>query len=149
MGFREGVGLGKGGSGISEPIALNVSCGRAGLGVIEEKRREKAEMHDARKVHETSLRESFLDNQKRSFETNQLTRDLRKAQKACEQLDLACGITQSDLWTSQDDLASSNEGRDQRQEVVPFVCVCVRALVLCVEIGECSVRLAPSSRAQR
>jgi hypothetical protein len=99
MGFREGSGLGKDGSGRAEPIAIGIGNGRLGLGVMEEKRRELEEAFQNQKRTETSLRESFLDSKKRTFETSKVLRDLEKAQKACEELDVANGILQSDLWT--------------------------------------------------
>ncbi len=113
MGFREGSGLGKDGSGRAEPIAIGIGNGRLGLGVMEEKRRELEEAFQNQKRTETSLRESFLDSKKRTFETSKVLRDLEKAQKACEELDVASGILQSDLWTER----GTQEGQGPTQDV--------------------------------
>jgi hypothetical protein len=67
---------------------------------MEEKRRELEEAFQNQKRTEISLKESFLDNKKRTFETSKLLRDLEKAQKACEELDVANGILQSELWAA-------------------------------------------------
>ena len=98
MGFREGSGLGKDGLGISEPISIGLGNGRLGLGVMEEKRRAAQDALQMQKQQERSLRESFLDNRKKTFEVTKVLRDLEKAQKACEELDVACGIESSEFW---------------------------------------------------
>ncbi len=113
MGFREGSGLGKDGSGRAEPVSIGIGNGRLGLGVMEEKRRELEEAFQNQKRAETSLRESFLDSKKRTFETSKVLRDLEKAQKACEELDVASGILQSDLWTDR----TTQEGQGPSQDV--------------------------------
>ena len=102
MGFQEGSGLGKDGSGRSEPISIGIGNGRVGLGVLEEKRRAALEASALQKQQESGLRETFLDLRKRGFEVTKVTRELEKAQKACEELDVAAGILESELWASRD-----------------------------------------------
>jgi hypothetical protein len=82
-----------------------------GLGIMEEKRRAAQEALKMQKQQENCLRESFFDAKKRNFEVTKILKDLEKAQKACEELDVACGIENSELWAPR----LTEEGESQKQ----------------------------------
>lgn len=100
MGYKAGQGLGKEGAGRVEPIPLNIKMGREGIGMEEVKKR-KAEEDLQRYRHKVQLTEQ---NEKRSVEDyrvrvrtereeKKIESDLRKSQRACEQLDSQKGVT--------------------------------------------------------
>jgi hypothetical protein len=93
MGFR-GAGLGKDGTGRTEPLPIAIAKGRAGLGVQERKRREAQVALSAQQGRESS----FLDAQRRAFEVSRLQRELAQALSACRELDAASGAPRSAWW---------------------------------------------------
>uniref|UniRef100_A0A4W3GEY8 G patch domain-containing protein 11 n=1 Tax=Callorhinchus milii TaxID=7868 RepID=A0A4W3GEY8_CALMI len=121
MGYKEGHGLGKTGKGIVEPIPLQIKTGRAGIGHEEaEKRRAEERMEYSRrrfqvkKEFEEQRFSQYRQQIKKKQEQLQLEGDLRKSQRACEQLDTQKGIDAPELawyW-----LAASTEDDDEEEE---------------------------------
>ncbi|XP_044265718.1 G patch domain-containing protein 11 [Tribolium madens] len=88
MGFKQGQGLGKSQSGITEPIKIEFKSGKSGVGL---------ENHFKEKVTKKKLyKEETLEKKMDAFHTNiknkqaqkLLCKDFVKAQRACEDLDL-------------------------------------------------------------
>ncbi|XP_053159280.1 G patch domain-containing protein 11 isoform X1 [Hemicordylus capensis] len=99
MGYKSGQPLGKSGSGIVEPIPLNITTGRSGLGHEEVKKRKAEENLEnyRRKMHmkiqsEKQTADLFKMRMKTKREQLQVKRDLEKSQKACQQLDMQKGL---------------------------------------------------------
>ncbi|KAM9063274.1 G patch domain-containing protein 11 [Sarcophilus harrisii] len=99
MGYKSGQALGKSGSGIVEPIPLNIKTGRSGIGhetLIKRKAEEELENYQ-RKIHlrkqtEEKAADQFRLRLKSKKEELKLESDLKRSQRACHQLD-----TQKDI----------------------------------------------------
>nr|XP_020658500.1 G patch domain-containing protein 11 [Pogona vitticeps] len=106
MGYRSGQPLGKSGKGITEPIPLNITTGRSGLGHEEVRKRKAAENLESyrRKMHmknqmEKQTADLFKLRLKTEQEQRQIKRDLVKSQKACQQLDVQKGLEcPKEIW---------------------------------------------------
>lgn len=106
MGYKAGQGLGKEGAGRVEPVPLNIKTDRGGIGMEEVKKRKADEelQNYRRKVHmkqhlEKKSIEDFRVRKRTEREERQTQGDLRKSQRACEQLDNQKGITvPRDCW---------------------------------------------------
>ncbi|XP_031449126.1 G patch domain-containing protein 11 isoform X2 [Phasianus colchicus] len=95
MGYKSGQALGKSGEGIVEPIPLNIKTGRSGLGHEEFKKRKAEEKLEnyRKKIHmKKQANEQAADQFRIRFKNKQEERkmegDLRKSQRACQQLDI-------------------------------------------------------------
>uniref|UniRef100_A0A8C2P8E3 G patch domain-containing protein 11 n=1 Tax=Capra hircus TaxID=9925 RepID=A0A8C2P8E3_CAPHI len=94
MGYKSGQALGKSGDGIVEPIPLNVKTGKSGIGhetLLKRKAEEKLESY-RRKIHmksqaEEKAAEQFRIRLKNKQDEMKLEGDLRRSQRACQQLD--------------------------------------------------------------
>ncbi|KAJ8248011.1 hypothetical protein GJAV_G00237150 [Gymnothorax javanicus] len=100
MGYKAGQGLGKDGGGRVEPIPLNIKTDRGGIGIEEVKKRKAEEMleHGRRKVQVKQLAErqsleDFRARMRTEREERQAEGDLRRSQRACEQLDCQKSIS--------------------------------------------------------
>nr|XP_044993494.1 G patch domain-containing protein 11 [Jaculus jaculus]XP_044993495.1 G patch domain-containing protein 11 [Jaculus jaculus]XP_044993496.1 G patch domain-containing protein 11 [Jaculus jaculus]XP_044993497.1 G patch domain-containing protein 11 [Jaculus jaculus]XP_045009830.1 G patch domain-containing protein 11 [Jaculus jaculus] len=94
MGYKSGQALGKSGGGIVEPIPLHVKTGKSGIGhesLLKRKAEEKLENH-RRKMHMRNqaaerATEDFRMRLKNKQDEMRLEGDLRRSQRACQQLD--------------------------------------------------------------
>lgn len=94
MGYKSGQALGKSGAGIVEPIPLNVKTGKSGIGhesLLKRKAEERLENYK-RKIHmknqnEEKAAEQFRMRLKNKQDEMRLEGDLRRSQRACQQLD--------------------------------------------------------------
>ncbi|KAB1267374.1 G patch domain-containing protein 11 [Camelus dromedarius] len=94
MGYKSGQALGKSGDGIVEPIPLNVKTGKSGIGheaLLKRKAEEKLESY-RKKIHmrnqaEEKAAEQFRMRLKNKQDEVKLEGDLRRSQRACQQLD--------------------------------------------------------------
>ncbi|XP_007521077.1 G patch domain-containing protein 11 isoform X2 [Erinaceus europaeus] len=94
MGYKSGQALGKSGDGIVEPIPLNLKTGKSGIGheaLLKRKAEEKLESY-RRKIHmkkqaEEEAAEQFRMRLKTKQDEMKLEGDLRRSQRACQQLD--------------------------------------------------------------
>ncbi|XP_070772374.1 G patch domain-containing protein 11 isoform X1 [Enoplosus armatus] len=100
MGYKAGQGLGKKGAGRVDPIPLNVKTGRGGIGMEEVKKRKAEEELEhyqqkvrAKQQNETKSLEDFRSRVRTEREERKIEGDLRRSQRACEQLDSQKGIT--------------------------------------------------------
>ncbi|XP_028975610.1 G patch domain-containing protein 11 isoform X1 [Esox lucius] len=100
MGYKAGQGLGKQGAGRVEPIPLNIKTDRGGIGMEGVKKRKAQEQleHYCQKVrakqqHEKQSLEDFRVRIRTEREELKIEGDLRRSQKACEQLDSQKGVT--------------------------------------------------------
>ncbi|XP_066474201.1 G patch domain-containing protein 11 [Tiliqua scincoides] len=106
MGYKSGQPLGKSGSGIVEPIPLNITTGRSGLGHEEVKKRKAEEKLEnyRRKIHnqkqtERQTADLFKMRMRTKREEQQVNWDLEKSQKACQQLDMQKGLKlPKEIW---------------------------------------------------
>ncbi|KAJ8360049.1 hypothetical protein SKAU_G00165740 [Synaphobranchus kaupii] len=94
MGYKAGQGLGKDGAGRVEPIPLNIKTDRGGIGIEEVKKRKAEEKleHYRRKVQvkrhaEKQSLENYRARMRTEKDERQSEGDLRRSQRACEQLD--------------------------------------------------------------
>ncbi|XP_061847136.1 G patch domain-containing protein 11 isoform X3 [Colius striatus] len=95
MGYKSGQALGKSGGGIVEPIPLNIKTGRSGLGHEELKKRKAEEklenyrqkLHMKKQANEQAA-DQFRVRFKNKQEERKVEGDLRKSQRACQQLDM-------------------------------------------------------------
>ncbi|KAF8797294.1 G patch domain-containing protein 11-like [Argiope bruennichi] len=106
MGYKPGMKLGPekrsdSGSGLIEPIKIEVKTNRKGLGREDEIRRRIEEREERRQklkvYHEQetkAMTEEFRERMKSKIDDRRLMKDLRKCQKTCEQLDVENGITE-------------------------------------------------------
>ncbi|XP_072532902.1 G patch domain-containing protein 11 isoform X2 [Salminus brasiliensis] len=133
MGYKAGQGLGKAGAGRVEPIPLNIKTDRGGIGMEElKKRKAEEEMENYRKKVQVKQQmekrnlEDFRDRKRTEREKQQAEGDLRKSQRACEQLDSQKGISvPKDIWywpevindEAEDTEESSTDGSDEEEEL--------------------------------
>ncbi|KAM9847746.1 G patch domain-containing protein 11 [Aulostomus maculatus] len=99
MGYKAGQGLGKEGAGRVDPIPLNIKTDRGGIGMEGVKKRKAEEELEqyrqkaqARQQRETRSLEDFRSRVKTEREERKIEGDLRRSQRACEQLDSQKGI---------------------------------------------------------
>uniref|UniRef100_A0A3B3DWQ6 G patch domain-containing protein 11 n=1 Tax=Oryzias melastigma TaxID=30732 RepID=A0A3B3DWQ6_ORYME len=104
MGYKAGQGLGKGGAGRVDPIPLNIKTDREGIGMEEVKKRKADEEleHYRRKIrakqeNESKSLEDFRSRVRTEREEKKIEGDLRRSQRACEQLD-TCRIAQYNIY---------------------------------------------------
>ncbi|XP_061545225.1 G patch domain-containing protein 11 isoform X2 [Phycodurus eques] len=100
MGYKAGQGLGKEGAGRVDPIPLNIKTDRGGIGMEEAKKRKSEEELEQyrKKIHakqhnETKSLADFRSRVRTEREERKIEGDLRRSQRACEQLDSQKGIT--------------------------------------------------------
>ncbi|XP_077350699.1 G patch domain-containing protein 11 [Festucalex cinctus] len=100
MGYKAGQGLGKEGAGRVDPIPLNIKTDRGGIGMeVAKKRKAEEELEQYRKKvqakqqNETKSLEDFRSRVRTEREERKIEGDLRRSQRACEQLDSQKGIT--------------------------------------------------------
>lgn len=100
MGYKAGQGLGKEGAGRVDPIPLNIKTDRGGIGMEEMKKRKAEEELEhyrqkvrAKQQNETKSLEDFRSRVRTEREERKIDGDLRRSQRACEQLDSQKGIT--------------------------------------------------------
>ncbi|XP_054653933.1 G patch domain-containing protein 11 isoform X2 [Dunckerocampus dactyliophorus] len=100
MGYKAGQGLGKQGAGRVDPIPLNIKTDRGGIGMEEAKKRKAEEELEqyrkkvqAKQQNETKSLEDFRSRVRTEREERKIEGDLRRSQRACEQLDSQKGIT--------------------------------------------------------
>jgi len=105
MGFKSGMGLGKKGQGISEPIPLQIKQGRKGLGKeIDEDDRKKRYMEaqvikfKRRKIDEEKIKGEFKTRMRDKHNERQSQSDLYKSQKACHHLDSLKKLEAKYIW---------------------------------------------------
>ncbi|XP_038628471.1 G patch domain-containing protein 11 [Tachyglossus aculeatus] len=126
MGYKSGQALGKHGDGIVEPIPLNIKTGRSGIGheaLVKRKAEEELENY-RRKVHmKNQAEEKAADQFRMRFKSKQeelkLEGDLRRSQRACQQLD-----TQKDIevprepwyWTVPEKEEQENEEEEEKEK---------------------------------
>ncbi|XP_066536019.1 G patch domain-containing protein 11 isoform X2 [Hoplias malabaricus] len=137
MGYVAGQGLGKEGAGRIEPIPLKVKTDKGGIGMEELKKRkaeEKLENYhrklQVKKQTEKKSLDEFRDRKKTEREKRQIEGDLRKSQRACEQLDIQKGIlVPKDSWNwpegfnheTEQNEDSNTEGIEDKEELTPLV----------------------------
>lgn len=134
MGFKQGMGLGKEGTGRAEPIPLTIKADRGGLGreMLLKRQREvkealKHEMAKKRMKTEEKQRDSFRRHMSGKFAERQTSSDLYKSQKACEQLDKSKDLPCVEKWfwpeekTKEDDDEEEDkeEEDDEEEELEP------------------------------
>ncbi|XP_071759507.1 G patch domain-containing protein 11 [Centroberyx gerrardi] len=100
MGYKAGQGLGKEGAGRVDPIPLNIKTDRGGIGLEEVKKRKAEEELEhyrqkvrAKQQNETKSMEDFRVRVRTEREERKIEGDLRRSQRACEQLDSQKRIT--------------------------------------------------------
>uniref|UniRef100_A0A4W5JM10 G patch domain-containing protein 11 n=1 Tax=Hucho hucho TaxID=62062 RepID=A0A4W5JM10_9TELE len=99
MGYKAGQGLGKQGAGRVEPIPLNIKTDRGGIGMEGVKKRKAEEELEhyrqkarAKQQNEKQSLEDFRVRMRTEREEQKIEGDLRRSQKACEQLDSQKGV---------------------------------------------------------
>ncbi|KAK2824098.1 hypothetical protein Q5P01_021273 [Channa striata] len=126
MGYKAGQGLGKQGAGRVDPIPLNIKTDRGGIGMEEmKKRKAEEELENYRqKVHakqqnETKSLQDFRSRVRTEREERKIEGDLRRSQRACEQLDSQKGITvprEDWYWPKADVDDEADEFKEEEEE---------------------------------
>lgn len=136
MGYKAGQGLGKQGAGRVDPIPLNIKTDRGGIGMEEMKKRKAEEELEhyrqkvrAKQQNETKSLEDFRSRVRTEREERKIEGDLRRSQRACEQLDSQKGITvprEDWYWPKansdeeEDDLKEEEEDEEEVTELTSF-----------------------------
>ncbi|KAF6103530.1 G-patch domain containing 11 [Phyllostomus discolor] len=126
MGYKSGQALGKSGDGIVEPIPLNVKTGKSGIGheaLLKRKAEEKLESY-RRKIHmkhqaEENAAEQFRMRLKNKQDEMKLEGDLRRSQRACQQLDTQKNIQvprEAWYWLKLEEEAEEEEKEEDEQD---------------------------------
>lgn len=124
MGYKSGQALGKSGDGIVEPIPLNVKTGKSGLGhesLLKRKAEERLENYK-RKIHmknqnEAVATEQFRMRLKNKQDEMRLEGDLRRSQRACQQLDAQKNIqVPRETWYWLKPEEETEEEEEQKEE---------------------------------
>ncbi|KAL6050800.1 hypothetical protein STEG23_015338 [Scotinomys teguina] len=126
MGYKSGQALGKSGDGIVEPIPLNVKTGKSGLGhesLLKRKAEERLENY-RRKIHtinqnEEKAAEQFRMRMKSKQDEMRLEGDLRRSQRACQQLDTQKNIQvprEAWYWIRPEEETEEEEEEEQEED---------------------------------
>ncbi|XP_045436475.1 LOW QUALITY PROTEIN: G patch domain-containing protein 11 [Pipistrellus kuhlii] len=126
MGYKSGQALGKSGDGIVEPIPLNVKTGKSGIGhetLLKRKAEEKLESY-RRKIHmknkaEENAAEQFRMRLKSKQDEMKLEGDLRRSQRACQQLDTQKNIQvprEAWYWLKLEEETEEEEEEENKQD---------------------------------
>ncbi|KAK7278840.1 hypothetical protein RJT34_23878 [Clitoria ternatea] len=90
MGYTPGSALGKEGSGMAEPVGLEIRRSRAGVGSVDprkEKRKKEEIMMDRKRRKEEDLMEEFGTRQKSQWQSRRVIINYNKAKAALDQLE--------------------------------------------------------------
>ncbi|XP_012971482.1 G patch domain-containing protein 11 isoform X2 [Mesocricetus auratus] len=126
MGYKSGQALGKSGDGIVEPIPLHVKTGKSGLGhesLLKRKAEERLENY-RRKIHmknqnEAKAAEQFRMRLKNKQDEMRLEGDLRRSQRACQQLDTQKNIQvprEAWYWLRPEEETEEEEEEEQDED---------------------------------
>eukprot|EP00611_Tribonema_gayanum_P002601 TRINITY_DN11953_c0_g1_i1.p1 TRINITY_DN11953_c0_g1~~TRINITY_DN11953_c0_g1_i1.p1 ORF type:complete len:317 (-),score=113.61 TRINITY_DN11953_c0_g1_i1:196-1146(-) len=123
LGWKRDAGLGKGGAGITAPIAAAVKQNRSGLGHESkaEARRAAAkaaaaEREQRARAQELAARKEFRSSMSGQFAARRLAADLTQAQRLVEQMDVATGVSgRTPLWPPEPEVEveAGDDGADQ------------------------------------
>lgn len=110
MGYQQGEGLGKDGSGIKEPIQVKLKYDKLGIGheEAEKKQQEEKEYEKnlrtiRRQLYYNQRKEQYQNHMKERQNTRYLSKDIRQAQSAIEMLDEDHGRPRNPLLLSNDE----------------------------------------------
>eukprot|EP00794_Sanderia_malayensis_P020365 gene20364-22374_t len=124
MGFKHGSGLGKHGTGRSEPVPLEIKSDRRGLGreamIKKRKQMQESFLEQAskrRKKLEEQLQGDFKSRIKGKFMDKQIEIDVRRSQKACGQLDNAKNLEALKDWFWPKFKTSEEESKENEEEI--------------------------------
>lgn len=141
MGYKSGQALGKSGDGIVEPIPINVKTGKSGIGhesLLKRKAEERLENY-RRKIHmknqnEEKAAEQFRMRLKSKQDELRLEGDLRRSQRACQQLDAQKNIQvprEAWYWIRPEEETEEEEEEEQDEDEYTSedLSVCLGAIV--------------------
>ncbi|XP_003976175.1 G patch domain-containing protein 11 [Takifugu rubripes] len=127
MGYKSGQGLGKQGAGRVDPIPLNIKTDRGGLGMEEMKKRKAEEEleHYRQKIRakqhfETRSLENFRTRVRTEREERKVEGDLRRSQRACEQLDSqkSIAVPREDWYWPKTESNDEEDVQDEEEQEV-------------------------------
>ncbi|XP_009182258.2 G patch domain-containing protein 11 isoform X1 [Papio anubis] len=150
MGYKSGQALGKSGGGIVEPIPLNIKTGKSGIGheaSLKRKAEEKLESY-RKKIHmknqaEEKAAEQFRMRLKNKQDEMKLEGDLRRSQRACQQLDAQKNIqVPREAWywlrleeeTEEDEEEKEQDEEEYKSEDLS-VCFGTISFIGCLSLG--------------
>uniref|UniRef100_A0A8D3ADV4 G patch domain-containing protein 11 n=2 Tax=Scophthalmus maximus TaxID=52904 RepID=A0A8D3ADV4_SCOMX len=125
MGYKAGQGLGRQGAGRVDPIPLNIKTDRGGIGMEEVKKRKAEEELEhyrqkvrAKQQNETRTLEDFRSRVRTEREERKIEGDLRRSQRACEQLDSQKSITipREDWYWPKADVDEEEDSNEEEEE---------------------------------
>ncbi|KAM3863363.1 G patch domain-containing protein 11 [Diretmus argenteus] len=125
MGYKAGQGLGKKGAGRVEPIPLNIKTDRGGIGLEEVKKRKAEEELEhyrqkvrAKQQNESKSLEDFRVRVRTEREERKIEGDLRRSQRACEQLDSQKSITvpREDWYWPKPETEEEEDDKEKQEE---------------------------------
>lgn len=127
MGYKPGMVIGKKGTGMAEPVPIEIKTDRGGLGREAENKRKQTEMHAMRasmaakrQRMEVKQKESFLQHMSDRFASKTTEKDLKTSQTACYQLDIRSGHeapTESFHWPDNWKTLTAPELEDEDEAV--------------------------------
>ncbi|XP_781177.3 G patch domain-containing protein 11 [Strongylocentrotus purpuratus] len=124
MGYKQGTGLGKTGSGRAEPVGIEIKTGRGGLGQEKELKRKQEEMAKMREVmaHKRAKmavhrKGNFLQQMSERFSEKEVQKDLYNSQKACAHLDHVQGLSEPEvIWYWPKKMLPEDEVENEEEE---------------------------------
>lgn len=137
MGYTPGSTLGKEGSGLAEPVGVEIRRTRAGIGREDprkEKRRREEEMMEREKRKVEELMADFGWRQKEQWRSRRVVVNYHKAKAALEQLE------NKEVVVEEEEEKDEEEGGDEEEEeeviteevwlfIQPSFCFCVYKFV--------------------
>ncbi|KAL7224299.1 hypothetical protein ACSBR1_025705 [Camellia fascicularis] len=135
MGYTPGSTLGKEGSGLAEPVGLEIRRTRAGIGredLRKEKRKREEERMEWERGKEEALMEDFGCRHKEQWRSRRIVVNYHKAKAALEQLENKEVVAEAD----KDEEDAENEEEEEEiitEEVRPYLFLtCIHDCVLFV-----------------
>lgn len=115
MGYTPGAALGKEGSGLAEPVGLEIRRSRAGIGrldPIKEKVKQEEIRAEKKRSHQEALMEEFGSRQKLQWRSRRIVVNYNKAKAALDQLE------NKEVVEPEKDNEEEGEQEEEEEEII-------------------------------
>lgn len=115
MGYTPGAALGKEGSGLAEPVGLEIRRSRAGIGrqdPIKEKVKQEEIRAEKKRSHQEALMEEFGSRQKLQWRSRRIVINYNKAKAALDQLE------NKEVVEPEKDNEEEGEQEEEEEEII-------------------------------
>ena len=122
MGYTPGSALGKEGSGLAEPVKVDIRRSRAGIGREDphkEKRKREEIRTEEEKKNEESLMEDFGSRKKLQWRTQRVVVNFNKAKAALDQLENREVVPPE---KNEDEEEEAGEAEEEEEQITEEVC---------------------------